>query len=97
MRNGWSHYTERGSVHRRAGGRRRWNAVQKAKALELRIEILRYVQTNYPEILHPFWGLAAEIERSLGISRATASRHLRALFYRSAGLAYPAMVRPEKQ
>jgi predicted transcriptional regulator len=70
---GWRWYTDPGTVCRRAGGRRRYNAQRQRAMLVRRLKVLALAL----ELGHGR-GVQAEIARLLGVSQATISRDLAA-------------------
>jgi hypothetical protein len=71
----WSHPTSDATAWARAGGRRRHNATRQARAQLRRAEVARLLGT-----LGWRHGTQAVIARRLGVSEATISRDLTALF-----------------
>jgi hypothetical protein len=72
---GWAHPTSDAEAAARAGGRRRHNGTRQARAQLRRAEVARLLGT-----LGWRHGTQAVIARHLGVSEATISRDLTALF-----------------
>jgi hypothetical protein len=72
---GWSHPTSDAEAAARAGGRRHHNGTRQARAQLRRAEVARLLAT-----LGLRHGTQAVIARRLGVSEATISRDLTALF-----------------
>ena len=78
MSNGWSEWVSDGEAAARAGGRRRYNEVRRVRAQYRRIQVAE-------RLLSYGWtyGAQARIAEELGVSDATISRDLKAIFPRA--------------
>lgn len=71
----WSAPTSTSEVHRRAGGRRKYNSVRRFKADLRRIEVEKlFAEYAFAR------GAQARIARELGVNRSTVSRDIRRLW-----------------
>ena len=75
MSNGWSEWVSDNEAAARAGGRRRYNALRRDRALYRRIQVTE-------RVLSDGWtyGTQARIAEELGVSHSTISRDLKAIF-----------------
>jgi len=76
----WGAPTDWDTVCRMASGRRRWNALRRLLADLRRIEVLRFMVELGPDYSPLQRGLKARISRALGVSPATISRDVRAIW-----------------
>lgn len=74
----WSNGTDSASVYKRAGGRRRYNAMRQRKAETRRDTIARMFRAEW--LLH-LRGIAPQLAVMLGVSRQTAWRDLQAVLF----------------
>ena len=79
-RSAWRRPSPFDEVCRRAGGRRRFNSVRQARAIQRQGEVLRLLRQS--RLAH---GWQAHAARQLGVSPATISRDVVAIFRRLAG------------
>jgi DNA invertase Pin-like site-specific DNA recombinase len=71
----WSAPTSTSEVHRRAGGRRKYNSVRRFKADLRRVEVEKlFAEYAFAR------GAQARIARELGVNRSTISRDIRRLW-----------------
>jgi hypothetical protein len=76
----WTCATDRQSAHRRAGGRRRYNAMRKRQA-EARREAMAEALAEMGAAALLTRGLAPSFARAFGVSRQTAWRDLQYILY----------------
>jgi hypothetical protein len=78
----WSEWTDSRAVYRRAGGRRRYNAIRRLRAECRRVKLARLCLKYYPDYPPLARGLQTRLAAELGVSRSTISRDLAYLFRR---------------
>jgi hypothetical protein len=81
-RNGWSMPVSDDLAHRRASGRRRYNARRQLQAAARRDDLIRlWAIANDRGGLGLFeWGVRADMARQLGVHRSTVTRDLTRIF-----------------
>lgn len=68
----WRRPVSTDEANRRAAGRRRWNAVRRARAAQRRLLLLQEARRQGIALVDH--GAAAKLARLLGVSRSTAAR-----------------------
>jgi hypothetical protein len=75
----WRDLVPDAEAHRRAGGRRRYNAARRQRQGQRRYQVYKlYWQLLSHRLLHP-WGLGTILAHHFGVSRATICRDLQAM------------------
>jgi hypothetical protein len=74
----WGDWTSDDEAHRRAGGRRRYNAWRQFLALYRRVRLMEIVARNRMDLWHRN-GNQQALARALGVSPSTISRDVRAI------------------